>query len=320
MERDKLDTKVVIWGAGQALLKWSSILPKVDYIVDRNVEIQGRVYCGCKICGPEQLKKEEGRIQILISSRKYEEEIRKDIEMLHLNVEIDIDILDTSVETYGELKSYAQYGEDIIIAKLFRVIGQTKISYIDIGLPTPVDGSNTYYFHCMGNCGVCVEPNPDVIEEIKKVRVNDIVVNSGIGSHEDEGSRLQYTRFVKNPALNTFSEEAVAQKIREGFTVADRLSIQMISLNSLIKKYFADEVPELISIDAEQYEIEIVKDFNFEKYPVKIFCIEKYSNITEIMESKGYALAAQTPCNYIFMRADLYNDYFINWAEHVMTK
>lgn len=43
MERDKLYTKVVVWGAGQALLKWngSDIFSKIDYIVDRNKGIQG---------------------------------------------------------------------------------------------------------------------------------------------------------------------------------------------------------------------------------------------------------------------------------------
>lgn len=237
-----------------------------------------------------------------------------------MNIEPEIEILDTSVMNYNVLRSYAQYSEDIIIAKLFWTMRQTEVRYIDIGLPTPADGSNTYYFYILGNHGVCVEPNPDVIEEIKKVRVNDIVVNCGIGSQENEGLSLEYTRFEKNTAFNTFSEELVSQRIQEGFIIQDRLNIQMVSLNSLIKKYFADEVPELISIDAEDYEIEIVKDFDYKKYPVKIFCIEKNSNIIEIMESKGYALAAQTPCNFIFVRADLYNDYFINWVDHAWTK
>ena len=63
-----------------------------------------------------------------------------------------------------------------------------------------------------------------------------------------------------------------------------------------------DFVPEFVSLDVEGYEYEILKDFNFDKYKVKIFCIEKCMKAVEdLMLQHQYVLEAYTPANWIWV-------------------
>lgn len=311
--KEKYD-KVIVWGAGQALQKWSVILSEVDYIVDRNKKLHNKSFCGCAIYDPNVLKNEEGRLLILINSVKYEKEIRNEISKLQINA--DVKLLSISGVVYSGIRSYSQYGEDIIIARFLNKLGMMDINYIDIGIPDPIGGSNTFYFYCTGNAGICVEPNPEVIEEIREVRQNDIVVNCGVGSHAEDGTEIKYTRFARNNALNTFSQNLVKQRVAEGFEVKDVINVPIISLDHLIEKYYGEKTPDYISIDAEAYEVNILKDFNFKKYKVKIFCIEKCNGVADIMKKNKYAIAAETPSNFIFMKENLYIDYLVNWHDH----
>lgn len=50
--------------------------------------------------------------------------------------------------------------------------------------------------------------------------------------------------------------------------------LKSISLNNLIKKYRLGKKIDYISIDTEGNELDIIKNFNFKKYNVKIFTIE----------------------------------------------
>jgi hypothetical protein len=68
--------------------------------------------------------------------------------------------------------------------------------------------------------------------------------------------------------------------------------IKSISLNNLIKKYQLGKNIDYISIDTEGSELNILKNFNFKKYNVKIFTIEHNfkkkikQNIYKILKKK----------------------------------
>lgn len=70
--------------------------------------------------------------------------------------------------------------------------------------------------------------------------------------------------------------------------------LKSISLNSLIKKYQLGKNIDYISIDTEGNELDIIKNFNFNKYNVKIFTIEhnfkkkNRKNIYKILKKNNY--------------------------------
>ena len=85
----------------------------------------------------------------------------------------------------------------------------------------------------------------------------------------------------------------------------DIILIPMKSLNAILEEKI-DYIPDYISIDVENYEYNILKDFDFEKYQIKIFCIEKGNDtVKKLMQEKNYMLYAETSANWIFILKNL---------------
>src|ERR1700744_4804297 len=56
-------------------------------------------------------------------------------------------------------ESYAQNGEDIVVARMLDLLGIPKPRYLDIGAHHPSINNNTYLLYKAGGRGVLVEPN-----------------------------------------------------------------------------------------------------------------------------------------------------------------
>lgn len=97
---------------------------------------------------------------------------------------------------------------------------------------------------------------------------------------------------------NTFSEKVADEYVRKGFPVVTR-KIKLMSLNALLESF--GEVIDYISIDVEGLEYEILKNFDFEKYGVSFFNIEKGDlRVKDLLLSNGYKLVSETISNWIF--------------------
>ena len=79
-------------------------------------------------------------------------------------------------------KSYAEMGEDLILASIFQQLRIEHPTYLDIGAWDPIELSNTYLLYCTGSRGVLVEPNPAFCEKLRRIRPRDVVLNVGVGT------------------------------------------------------------------------------------------------------------------------------------------
>ena len=89
--------------------------------------------------------------------------------------------LTTWGRTIDSRQSYADTGEDLIVASIFQHLSIERPTYLDIGAWDPIQGSNTYLFCRAGSHGVLVEPNPSLCEKLRRARPGDVVLNTGIG-------------------------------------------------------------------------------------------------------------------------------------------
>jgi hypothetical protein len=71
---------------------------------------------------------------------------------------------------------YSQCGEDAILRFIFTALKIPNPTYLEIGAYHPIELSNTYLFYCQGSAGLCVEPNPQLIEAFTIIRPRDICV------------------------------------------------------------------------------------------------------------------------------------------------
>jgi len=99
--------------------------------------------------------------------------------------------------------SYAQEGEDLVLARILGELGITTGFFVDIGAHHPARFSNTYYFYRRGWRGINVDALPGTKRLFQRMRSRDITIECGVGSQEGV---LKYFAF-NEPALNTFSEQ-----------------------------------------------------------------------------------------------------------------
>lgn len=208
--------------------------------------------------------------------------------------------------------TYSQSGEDILISFIFDTLQIKTRRYLDIGTNDPIHLNNTYLFYSQGYSGICVEPDPNLFSQIKKLRSRDKIIQAGIG---DRKKKLPF--FLMDPhTLNTFSEKEAAtyQKYYPWSSVREVADIKLIPINDVLKKYFKDGI-DFLSIDTEGLDQEIIESINFKKYRPLTICVEtavyknqktlsKNKKIINFLKRQGYFVYADTFVNSIFVDYD----------------
>ena len=85
--------------------------------------------------------------------------------------------------------------------------------------------------------------------------------------------------------------------------------LKSISLNNLIKKYQLGKNIDYISIDTEGNELDIIKNFNFNKYNVKIFTIEH--NFKKKIRERIYKILKKNNYQRVFKYISYMDDWYI---------
>jgi FkbM family methyltransferase len=205
--------------------------------------------------------------------------------------------------------SYSQAGEDAVLHFLFHDFGKQNISYLDLGTNSPTAGNNTYLFYKNGSRGVCVDADSSLIDEIKAIRPDDIVINAGVSvSGEKEADFYIFDA----QAINTFNKQEAEYRASLGnYKIVKVVKVPLININDLIKNNFAT-YPHLLSVDIEGLDLEVLKSLDYANYPVPVICVEtctysenhirpKDLSIAEFMITNGYEVYADTYINTIFV-------------------
>jgi FkbM family methyltransferase len=204
--------------------------------------------------------------------------------------------------------SFAQQGEDLITYNLLRhEFGIESPTYLDIGAGDPVLSNNTYALYGTGSRGVLVEPNPTLIERLKRVRPGDVVINAGVGLKDTTAA--DYYVIKDQWPLNTFSLEDVAELRRTSKTdpVERVIKMPLIQINELIAAHFTG-APDLLSIDIEGMDLAVLRTLDFKKHRPAVICAETKkpreshdgTAIARFLKGKGYVACAGSLYNTIF--------------------
>ncbi|MEZ6140188.1 MAG: FkbM family methyltransferase [Zavarzinella sp.] len=213
----------------------------------------------------------------------------------------------------GNQLVFGQCGEDLLVSQLFQHLQIDKPSYMDVGAYHPTIGSNTYNLYRSGSRGTLIEPNVDMIADLKSKRPEDQVLNIGIGLGE-EGEADFYV--LNYPQLNTFDEEEAKTRVANsgGKLRIDRVvKMPLVDINRIIRENHGDKAPDFLSVDTEGLDFSILKTLDFSKYRPMVICAEtvQYSTlksidtIGDLLKENGYVLRCQTIANSIYLRKDL---------------
>lgn len=210
-------------------------------------------------------------------------------------------------------QSFSQAGEDLIVSFILANMPNMpkRISYLDIGCNHYKNLNNTFRFYQKGYCGVLVEANPHMIDELRQYRPRDIIVNCGVGAESGQSMDFYITN---GGGLSSFSREFIDATLAQNpdAKIESVISVEIVSINEIIQKYFA-ACPTFVSIDIEGNELASLAAMDLEKYRPLIFIVEtiayrkyvtlgiKRQDIVDFMQSKGYEEYAFTGINSIFV-------------------
>ena len=176
-------------------------------------------------------------------------------------------------EKYSK-KSYSISNVDLIVDRLFSKI--KKGVYIDVGCNHPIKYNNTYLLYQKGWNGINIDLDKTSINEFNIMRKNDYNVQELVGSIDGEEKEIYY--YHERSAINTVSEDLAEKRQTKPREIIKK---KTKSLNQIIKDSpFENKKIDFMSIDIENHEYEVLKNFNFLKYKIDVIVTE-YTDMSQ---------------------------------------
>lgn len=192
----------------------------------------------------------------------------------------------------------AQYGEDIILSKLF---SKTKSGYaVEVGAFDGRAGSNSAYFDDIGWKCVLVEPNPALARRIRELRPNAHLYECAAGAHEGGEAILHIPQGAET--LASVSEESTQMsRMLQSASAFTTVTVMETTLDHILSDAGARHV-DFITIDVEGHELEVLRGFSLGRWKPRVVIIEDNSSgtsdeVLNYMRLRGYVRVRNTGCN-----------------------
>lgn len=202
--------------------------------------------------------------------------------------------------------SYAHTGEDRIIDSILKPIITQPGFYVEVGCNEPIFISNTFSLYKRGWKGICIDANGELIKKYKKKRPRDIAVQALVSNSIEERDYFVYTNNVlsstENITLDTLQEP--------GFELVEKQTMLTQSLTEILDKHKAPTQFDLLSVDAEEHDLQVLQSLDFDKYTPKLIVVES-ETIDASNPSKDLIYQLITSKGYLFEGCILKNLYFV---------
>jgi hypothetical protein len=170
------------------------------------------------------------------------------------------------------MKYYSQNCQDYWV---YTELNNYKNGYfVDIGAANGIFISNTYFLEKNLNWnGICVEPNKYLLPDLHKNRTC-IIDESVIGF---DGQILQYIGYDSNihTQMYSYTSNVILDKYDSCLTNVSKYieTKTSISINSLLEKHKSPEIIHYLSVDINNNDIEVLKNFFLTNKTRKILLI-----------------------------------------------
>ena len=146
--------------------------------------------------------------------------------------------------------------------------------FVDIGAGDGIIGSNTFLLEKFYNWqGICVDPNPTFLKSLCGSR--DCLI-SDLAVYKQSGKVLPFKHLQQHRTefIGWHFRSGLAENVDKTSVQFDDHRVYSITLNDLLELYAAPKEIDYISIDTEGSEVDILGNFDFDKYNIKFFTIE----------------------------------------------
>ena len=202
----------------------------------------------------------------------------------------------------SQKKSYSFGGCDLLIDYIFK--SKKKGFYLDVGCQHPVSNNNTYLLYKRGWSGINIDLDPKNIRLFNLERPDEINVCKCVSS---ENSKKDLFFFHSGSPINSLEKKTTKDK--SNFSLK---KIETFTLNSILEDYKIQHI-DYFNLDVEGHELDVLKNFNIQKYKPKVISVEfidfqmnklefRNNNVDRILKSELYKYF--TSNNY----------HFVNWT------
>jgi len=220
---------------------------------------------------------------------------------------------------------YSQFGEDAHIASYYnrlavdRGIVVVRGCIVDVGAYRPISLSNTYGFYKRGWRSINIDPTPGTKAMFDRVRPTDTNLELAISCKSGQGT---FYVFGVPSVWNTMDPDAARLAEAKSGIVPRKVAVEICRLDTVLDRHLKGDNFELLSIDAEGYDIEILQSNNFSKFLPRLIMIEVHNvsldtlkdhEIVRHLGTYGYTLYSWINPNLLFVRADS----FLKWTPSV---
>ena len=203
---------------------------------------------------------------------------------------------------YSPKKSYSFGGCDLLIDYIFK--SKKRGFYLDVGCQHPVSNNNTYLLYKRGWSGINIDLDPKNIRLFDLERPNEINICKCVSS---DNSKKDLFFFHSGSPINSLEKKTTKDK--SNFSLK---KIETFTLNSILEDYKIQHI-DYFNLDVEGHELDVLKNFNIQKYKPKVISVEfidfqmnklefRNNNIDRILKSELYKYF--TSNNY----------HFVNWT------
>lgn len=180
-------------------------------------------------------------------------------------------------------ESFAQVGQDSIILKLLGPNGY----FVDLAANDALDFSNTLALERKGWTGLCIEPNPVYWYGLSHRKCT--VVGAMVAGTKSEKVKVKF-RGVYGGIVGKLDNKLADYKKEPD---APEVTRYTAPVHQVLEKFNVPKVIDYMSLDVEGSEYEIMKDFPFEKYTIRVLTVERPNKkLKALLTEKGYMYLA----------------------------
>lgn len=196
--------------------------------------------------------------------------------------------------------TYAQNGEDIILARFFSDVPHGF--FVEAGAYDGVTYSNTYLLEKRGWDGMCIEPNPRSYERCCMNRTATCLQAALV---EYKSQRTTTLLVPEMEILATLSTEHDAEigiihkNVNAEFNGYKRISVPALTLDSILRRFNAVDI-DLLSVDTEWTNGEVMRGANLQQHRPRVVVVEGGRGVREAMAS--YHLCHVNVDNLFYVR------------------
>lgn len=186
-------------------------------------------------------------------------------------------------------RHYAQFGEDIALARLFGFLDRGF--FVDVGCFHPIQHSNTWALYRRGWRGINIDVDAIKIEGFDIVRPGDTNIACAVSDHDGE------TTYYRRGLYSLVSSLDGSNGRRER---SEAKTVPCATLTTILdRSAYKDRPIDFLSVDVEGHDLAVLESLDFDRYRPQVIAVESFAKTLPDVEqtpvyrwlvARGYAL------------------------------